>query len=82
MPEERPNLRTILSHPFFSKYYPDAVNCLQTPNSIGNKLYIISKDHPLTYNQMSTNYQNSTEITSKPSLFYPFKFSFNTTFYP
>ena len=50
IPEERPSLRTILMHPFFTKFYPNAVNCLQTPNSIGHRLYIISKDHPLTYN--------------------------------
>ena len=55
LPEERPSLRTILMHPFFTKFYPDAVNCLQTPNSLGHKLYIISKDHPLTYNDSLYN---------------------------
>ena len=79
MPEERPSLRTILSHKFFLKYFPDAVNCLKKPNSIGNKLYIISKDHPLAYNEMSTNIQNYTnytqnytEITPQPTLL-PYK---------
>ena len=68
MPEERPRLRTILSHPFFLKYYPDAVNCLQTPNSIGNRLYIISKDHPLTFNEVFTHHHNYSEVTPTPSL--------------
>ena len=55
MPEERPSLRTILMHPFFTKYYPNAVNCLQVPNPEGHRLYIISKDHPLTYNEGLSN---------------------------
>ena len=50
MPEERPSLTDILMHPFFTKFYPDAVNCLQTPGFFGNRSYLISKDHPLTYN--------------------------------
>ena len=72
MPEERPNWRTILSHKFFTKYYPDAVNCLQPPNNSQHRLYLISKDHPLTYNNLVystyTNYQPYNEIIPTPSL--------------
>ena len=50
LPEERPTLEEILMHPFFTKFFPDAVNCLKTSDNSGQKLYLISKDHPLTYN--------------------------------
>ena len=60
MPEERPSLRDILMHPFFTKFYPDAVNCLQAPSFYGNRSYLISKDHPLTYNG---GYDTSTVVT-------------------
>ena len=63
MPEERPSLRQILMHPFFTKYYPYAVNCLQTPNYSNEKLYIISKDHPLTYNAGLSNLFNEGNTT-------------------
>ena len=63
MPEERPSLRQILMHPFFTKYYPYAVNCLQPPNYSNEKLYIISKDHPLTYNARLSNIFNEGNIT-------------------
>ena len=60
MPEERPSLTEILMHPFFTKFYPDAVNCLQAPSFYGNRSYLISKDHPLTYNG---GYDTSTVVT-------------------
>ena len=50
IPEERISLRGMLMHPFFTKFFPDAVNCLKIPDNTKYKVYIISKDHPLTWN--------------------------------
>ena len=45
-PEERISLRNMLMHPFFTKYYPDAVNSLIRPDGKRPKICIISKDNP------------------------------------
>ena len=45
-PEERISLRNMLMHPFFTKYYPDAVNSLIRPDGKKPKICIISKDNP------------------------------------
>ena len=45
-PEERISLRNMLMHPFFTKYYPDAVNSLIIPDGKRPKICIISKDNP------------------------------------
>ena len=71
IPEERPSWREILSHKFFTKFYPDAVNCLQPPNNSQHRLYLISKDHPLNYNNLIystfTNYQPNTAVSPSPT---------------
>ena len=77
IPEERPSLRTILMHPFFTKFYPDGVNCLQTPNSIGHRLYIISKDHPLTYNENLYNSSSFNGVMANQNV--PVSFTNTTT---
>ena len=77
IPEERPSLRTILMHPFFTKFYPNAVNCLQTPNSIGHKLYVISKDHPLTYNDTLYNSSSFNGVMANQNL--PISYTNTTT---
>ena len=72
MPEERPTWRTIINHKFFKKFYPYAEYCLQRPNNSGHKLYLISKDHPLTYNNLLyntfTNNPSFKEVNPTPSL--------------
>ena len=45
-PEERISLRNMLMHPFFTKYYPDAVNSLIRPDGSKPRIYIISQDNP------------------------------------
>ena len=45
-PEERISLRNMLMHPFFTKYYPDAVNSLIRPDGSKSRIYIISQDNP------------------------------------
>ena len=66
IPEERPSLRTILMHPFFTKFFPDAVNSLKRPDNTKYKVYVISKDHPLTWNPVYSG--NSIEYRPKPYL--------------
>jgi aurora kinase len=60
LPEERPSFMEILMYPFFTKYYPDAINCLQEPNYSNHNLYIISKDRPDVYNaHLSIRFENN-----------------------
>ena len=59
-PNERISLRNMLMHPFFTKYFPDAVNSLVRPDGAYHRTYIISKDHPLTYNTNSYTDYSST----------------------
>ena len=49
-PEERVSLEQILLHPFFTKYYPNAISCLKTPDNTQYKVFIVSKDNPLIWN--------------------------------
>jgi serine/threonine protein kinase len=73
-PEERISLRNMLMHPFFIKYYPDAVNSLIKPDGQKQKIYIISKDNPninyfssdIIYNNNNNIIYNSSNYTSTP----------------
>ena len=50
-PEERIPLSQMLLHPFFTKFFPNAISSLIKPdNSIQYKVFIVSKDNPLTWN--------------------------------
>ena len=49
-PEERISLEQILLHPFFTKYYPNAISCLKEPDNTQYKVFIVSKDNPLIWN--------------------------------
>jgi len=66
IPEERISLRGMLMHPFFTKYFPDAVNSLKRPDNTKYKVYVISKDHPLTWNPIYS--ESSIEYRPKPYL--------------
>jgi serine/threonine protein kinase len=66
IPEERITLRGMLMHPFFTKYFPDAVNSLKRPDNTKYKVYVISKDHPLTWNPVYSG--NTIEYRPKPYL--------------
>jgi hypothetical protein len=37
-------------HPFFTQFFPNAISCLKRPDDTKYKVFIISKDHPLTWN--------------------------------
>ena len=45
-PQQRISLPEMLKHPFFTKYFPNAVNELTKPNHGDVPLYVISKDTP------------------------------------
>lgn len=68
MPEERPSLRYILNHRFFKKFFPNADKCLKAPNSSEHKVYLISKDTPLTYYMNQNNNQEINDFVPKSSL--------------
>ena len=63
-PEERISLRNMLMHPFFTKYYPDAVNSLIRPDGKRPKICIISKDNPqidfFSIDYINNNINNNT----------------------
>ena len=65
-PEERISLINMLIHPFFTKYYPDAVNSLIQPDGAQHRTYIISKDNPLTY-EISSDYFNDSYLNNYSS---------------
>ena len=55
IPEERLTLRQIINHPFFTKFFPNAISCLTRPDLNAHyKFYFISKDNPLNWNPMFT----------------------------
>ena len=53
-PEERISLEQMLLHPFITKYFPNAISCLIKPDNTQYKLFIVSKDNPLTWNPKLT----------------------------
>ena len=53
-PEERISLEQMLLHPFITKFFPDAINCHKKPDNTQYKLFIVSKDNPLTWNPIFT----------------------------
>ena len=54
-PEERISLDQMLLHPFMTKFFPNAISCLIKPDNTQYKLFIISKDNPLTWNPIYTS---------------------------
>ena len=69
-PEERISLRNMLNHPFFTQFFPNPTSCLIRPDNTQYKAFIISKDHPLTWNPLLTedNYGLNNEKYSTQSL--------------
>ena len=54
-PEERISLEQMLLHPFITKYFPNAISSLIKPDNTQYKLFIVSKDNPLTWNPKLTS---------------------------
>ena len=65
-PEERISLRNMLMHPFFTKYFPNGVSCLKRPDNTQYKVFVVSKDHPLTWNPVYSG--NDAGLRLKPYL--------------
>ena len=92
-PDERISLRNMLLHPFFTKYYPDAVNSLIKPDGKKQRTYVISRDNPninyypidnvydnnIIYNSNNNNVIYPTKINEIP---YTLPSSITTTSYP
>ena len=56
-------LEQILLHPFITKFFPNAISSLKKPDNTQNKMFIISKDNPLTWNLIFTgNDHNATKL--------------------
>ena len=77
-PSSRLSIEEILSHSFFTKYFPNAVNELIKPEGQQNKIFVISKDDPKTYGEVKkmvpissskssggSNAQNSVKINNR-----------------
>ena len=63
--KDRLCIEQILSHKFFTKYFPNAVNELIKPEVQNNKIFIISTDNPKTWNIQK--YQSSNPIINNIS---------------
>ena len=63
-PDERISLSDILNHSFFTQYFSDPTSCLITPDNKKYKVFVISKDNPLTYNPYNSDENHETFITS------------------
>ena len=60
-PASRISLEEMLQHPFFTKYFPNAVKSLIKPDPSANyKTFIVSKDNPKTWDPISKD-------TAKPN---------------
>ena len=57
--KDRLSIEQILSHKFFAKYFPNAVNELIKPEVQNNKIFIISTDNPKAWNQQKYPSSNS-----------------------
>jgi len=68
-PEERISLESMLMHPFFTQFFPNAISCLKRPDNTRYKVFIVSKDHPLTWNPV---YTNNRPIPVQPQLYNPY----------
>ena len=60
VPSSRISLREMLMHPYFTKYFPNAVDCLVKPNdNLTYVPFVVSKDNPLTYNPICDDKNNN-----------------------
>ena len=50
-PKSRLSIEEILSHSFFTKYFPNAVNELIKPDNQQNKIFVVSQDDPKTWGE-------------------------------
>ena len=54
-PEERISLEQMVLHPFFTKFFPNAISSLIKPDkNIHYRIFVVSKDNPLNWNPIFT----------------------------
>jgi serine/threonine protein kinase len=63
-PKSRLSIEEILSHSFFSKYFPNAVNELIKPDHQQNRIFIVSQDDPKTWGEIKKKPTISTSTSS------------------
>ena len=64
-PEERISLEQMLLHPFFTKFFPNAISSLIKPDrSIQYSVFVVSKHNPLTWNPIHNQINNTIETKS------------------
>ena len=67
-PNARISLSDMLSHPFITKYFPNASQCLIKPNNNSkNKPFVVSKDDPKTWEPYPKDSQKEIKITKQRS---------------
>ena len=74
-PKERPSLKDILNHSFFTQYFANSTSCLKAPdNKKKYKPFIISKDEPVVWNIINgeENYEENHPL--KPNNKYDYLF--------
>ena len=64
-PEERISLENMLRHPFFTQFFPNAVSFLKRPDNTQYKMFIIGKDHPLTWNPVYNAHNRPMKVQSQ-----------------
>lgn len=83
-PQSRLSIEEILSHSFFTKYFPNAVSELIKPEGQQNKIFVVSKDDPKTYGEVKkmapissskssgggSNTQNSAKVNNRSNSSY------------
>jgi len=63
-PKSRLSIEEILSHSFFTKYFPNAVNELIKPDHQQNKIFVVSQDDPKTWGEIKKKPTVSTSSSS------------------
>ena len=63
-PKSRLSIEEILSHSFFTKYFPNAVNELIKPDHQQNKIFVVSQDDPKTWGEIKKKPPVSTSTYS------------------
>ena len=78
-PDERMSLSDILNHSFFTQYFTNPTSCLITPDNKKYKVFIISKDNPLTYNPYYTG-ENITTSSYESQTYNQNNYNYNNFF--
>ena len=63
-PKSRLSIEEILSHSFFTKYFPNAVNELIKPDHQQNRIFVVSQDDPKAWGEIKKKPPVSTSTSS------------------